>query len=99
MVFNFPQELKKLKIWLLWRLEHDPKTGRDTKIPYSPITGKAGRVNDTSTWGTYEQALEMLQKYNFSGLGVAFSEEFGIIGIDIDKCLDENGQPNEMATS
>jgi primase-polymerase (primpol)-like protein len=32
------------------------------------------------------------------GLGIAFSEEFGIIGIDIDKCLDENGQPNEVAS-
>ena len=51
----YPESLKNLPIWALWRIETDQK-GRPTKVPYSPhYDGKASSTNP-KTWGTFKQA-------------------------------------------
>ena len=94
--FTYPKELAALKNWVCWRIEPDKKSSRDTKVPYSPITGKRASPSNPLTWGTLDDALSCKEKYMFSGIGFVFTSECGIIGIDIDHCL-ENGQPNEVA--
>jgi len=94
---TFPQELAALPNWLCWRSERDDKSHRNTKVPYNPHTGYKALPTDPATWGTLEQALLARGKYLFTGIGFVFTGEFGIIGIDIDNCL-QDGQPNEVAT-
>ncbi len=70
----------KKKIWVTWKAE---KSGnRITKIPYS-LSGKKASSTDASTWST---ALEVTAKTK--NLGIVFSKEENLLGIDIDKCLE-----------
>ena len=45
-----------------------------------------------------EQALQARDKYLFTGIGLMFTEESEIIGLDIDNCL-VNGKPNNIAAA
>ncbi len=93
---NFPKELIALPQWVCWRLEKDNKSGRDMKVPYSPVSGYKASASKADTWGTLDEAIYHKDKYMFSGIGFVFTAECGIIGIDIDHCL-EDGQLNEVA--
>lgn len=93
---DFPSELAALRQWVCWRLEPDKRSGKDAKIPYNPASGRRASSSNPESWGTLEEALLSKEKYLFSGIGFVFTVECGIIGIDIDHCLD-NGTPNEVA--
>ncbi len=93
---TFPKELTALKQWVCWRLEPDKKSGRDTKVPYSPSSRYRASASNPSTWGTLDESVDAKDKYLFNGIGFVFTEECGIIGIDIDHCLID-GQPNDVA--
>ena len=93
---TFPKELTVLKQWVCWRREPDKKSGRDTKVPYSPGSGYRASASNSETWGTIDEAIYSQDKYLFNGIGFVFTNECGIIGIDIDHCLFD-GQPNDVA--
>lgn len=93
---KLPQELQNLRQWVCWRLEQDKRSGRDCKVPYSPNGGRRASPSNPSTWGTLDEALACTEKYLFSGIGFMFTAESGIIGIDVDHCL-EDGKANEIA--
>jgi len=89
---NFPQTLTALDQWVCWRLE-DGK-----KIPYNPHTqGKASSTN-AKTWGDYSFVVAACKAYNYTGLGFVFTKETGIVGIDIDHCI-EDGKLNDVAAA
>ncbi len=84
----FPNNLKKLPVWILWKLEPDQK-GRMTKVPYSAnYDGKASSV-DSSTWTTFEKAFAKYDSHReeYNGLGIVVSEKYRIVFIDIDHCV------------
>ena len=97
--FNFPKDLVDLRQWVCWRPEHDAKYDRDDKVPYSPITRRRASVSNPEVWSSLEVALAYKGKYLFPGVGFVFAAESGIVGIDIDHCLDDDGEPNETATA
>jgi hypothetical protein len=39
MSISFPKELADRKQWICWRLEPNTRDGKDSKIPYNPLTG------------------------------------------------------------
>ena len=95
---HYPRELAALPQWVCWRLEPDPKGGKDTKIPYNPKTGKKASSTNPQTWSTLREALAAAQKYLYTGIGFVFTREGGIVGIDIDHCRDvETGALKETA--
>ena len=65
------------------------------KIPYNPLTGQEAKANDASTWATYEQAERVSHRYQ--GIGREFLKEQGITGIDLDHCIDDQGQLTPFA--
>lgn len=72
--------MKKVANWVCHR----------NKIPIDPNTGQNAKSNDSSTWGTYEQAKAMLESdKSISGLGFMFSNS-PYVGIDIDHCIQNN---------
>lgn len=90
----FPESLKILPIWILWKLEPGSK-GKLTKVPYSAkYDGRASSTNE-NTWDTYENTLRKYKKHSseYDGIGIMLSLNYGIIFIDIDHCVsyDENG--------
>ena len=67
------------------------------KIPIDPKTGNNAKSNDSTTWGTYQQAkLFMEQNKNISGIGFMFSHS-PYVGIDIDHCVDAQGIMSKLA--
>lgn len=91
-----PESLKSRALWVLWRMQK--KDGRETKVPYSAITGRGASSTDPTTWTTYEKALQMLQgSKHYNGLGLMIPEDSGLVFIDVDHCIDAQGNLNEQA--
>lgn len=72
------------KRWVNWKLE--TRGGKTTKLPYSPQTGKLASSTNGKTWATYEDAIK-----KFNQIGIVFTPEQDLLGIDIDHCV-ESGQ-------
>lgn len=86
-----PQELKELPQWVCWRLVDDlEKPGKKKKIPIDPRTGDPARSNDPATWASYEDAVAGKERFRADGIGIMFAN--GIFGIDLDHCIDKEGQ-------
>jgi putative DNA primase/helicase len=77
-VENIPDELRRVAQWVCW-------VGSD-KIPKNPHTGKNAKSNDSSTWGTFEEAINACIEYHFDGLGFMFAPPY--FGVDLDHCID-----------
>ena len=83
-----------------WRKEH--RNGTDTKVPYTPTSGNRAKSNDVKTFCYFEQALTAYNnsqntKHPYSGLGICVDGNIG--AIDIDHCLDADGNLNDVATA
>lgn len=76
---NIPKSLRKLKQWVCWK--------NVDKVPKNPHTGGNAKSNDSSTWGTYEEAINACEKFGFDGIGFEFAN--GYFGVDLDHCLDK----------
>lgn len=63
-----------------------------SKVPYSPNGGMA-RSNDRNTFSSFTFTLSRLA--GFDGIGIGMFDGFG--GIDIDRCIDENGVLSDEA--
>lgn len=88
-----PAELKALRRWVVWRA--GVRGDKVTKIPFS-IHGFKARSNDPATWATFDQVLKIYEAGRCDGVGFVFSLEDDIVGIDLDKCV-ENGVANPQA--
>jgi putative DNA primase/helicase len=86
---NLPEEMKVRPQWVNWRRE---KRGGDlTKVPYTPGTERRASSTDLMTWGTFEEALASLDR--FDGIGFMFCSGDSYTAVDLDKCVDpETGE-------
>lgn len=90
------QELINLNQWVMWKLT--PVEGRDkpTKVPYS-ITGNKASSTDPNSWCDYYTALAMSKAMNMDGVGFVFSSSDPYFFIDVDNCIDANGNKSPLA--
>ena len=84
---SLPDDLKHLDRWLLWKVEQ--RKGKSTKVPYQANDNLASST-DASTWTTFGKAVAAFERGGFAGLGLVFNGD-GIIGVDLDKVIDEAG--------
>ena len=87
-----PEALKSAKKWIL----HDEKK--------QPFSGKAfnNRIinpTDAREWTSYGEALQKLENTDFAGLGFVLSDDDNIICIDLDGCINENGDISDFAAA
>ena len=80
-VENIPQALKDQRSWVTWRLEREGE--RSVKPPYNPRTSQKAKSNDSSTWGSFGEALGALAE-GYDGIGFELAPP--IVGIDLDGC-------------
>jgi putative DNA primase/helicase len=89
---EIPEELKITNQWVAWK--EFMKNGKMKKMPIDPATGKTARVNDPSTWGSFDEAVACFKDQDLSGIGFVFTKEDPFVGIDFDKCfIDETLLP------
>ncbi len=88
-------ELQAHPNWVCWRREE--RNGKITKIPYNVHTGTRAKSDDATTWTTYREAREALQRQanTYDGLGYMF--DGSITGVDLDHCIDEHGNVDAWA--
>jgi putative DNA primase/helicase len=85
---NIPEELKLRPQWVVWQAVGE----KPDKVPYSPKTGRKASSTDLLTWGTFEEALEAYENGEYAGLGFVFSSADPYTGVDLDDCVDEDGE-------
>jgi hypothetical protein len=61
-----------------------------TKIPYR-VDGRRASSTNPRDWGEIDKAQRALRTGDYSGLAFAFFAEDGLVGIDLDDCLDHHG--------
>src|SRR5947209_7252622 len=66
--------------------------GTFKKPPYNPTTHNLAQVDNARTWGTLNQALRALATGYFHGMGFVFSKDDPFSGIDLDDCVEKNGE-------
>jgi putative DNA primase/helicase len=87
-VENIPEQLKTRPQWVVWKaVGHKPD-----KVPYSARTGRKASSTDLLTWGTFEEALQAYESGEYAGVGFVFSSADPYTGIDLDDCVDGDGE-------
>lgn len=95
---NIPPELKQATNWVCWRAETKEAGKPQSKIPYDAKTQNSrAKSTDPSTWCSFEEAVtayeERLGEQNpFTGIGFVLSADNRIAGVDIDDCIDTDGE-------
>jgi hypothetical protein len=89
-VENIPQCLRDLPQWVCWRyVERD---GKKTKVPVCVASGLNASSTDSATWTTFDAAHEAYQRSShLVGVGFVFTKDAPFAGVDLDRCLDEQG--------
>jgi putative DNA primase/helicase len=85
---NIPEGLKARPQWVVWRAVGD----KPDKVPYSARTGRKASSTDLMTWSTFEEAFQAYESGQFAGVGFVFSSADPLTGIDLDDCVDEEGE-------
>ena len=94
---DIPSELKFNALWCCWKLT------QNGKIPFDLNNGKYAKSNDPSTFVSYPVLLNHIHQYlkydengkQLGGVGLGIFRGFS--AIDIDHCVDEEGNISEMA--
>ena len=86
-------ELQARPQWVCWRREE--RQGRFTKVPYNARTGKRAASDTPATWSSYDQAVRALRTDTYLGLGYVFHRDY--TGIDLDHCVNSDGQIDSWA--
>lgn len=79
-------ELKAIPQWVGWKEEK--RGDKLTKVPKNPRTGKNARSNDPKTWTDAATAWRAAKQHGWDGMGFVFTIKAGIVGIDLDDCLE-----------
>lgn len=86
-----PSMLKKAARWAPWRAKWSPKRGKWDKIPCYPTAPFYGiSTAKPERWTSFDAALVGLagEPDRFAGLGYCMTGAHGIVGIDLDGCID-----------
>ncbi|MFM9958746.1 MAG: hypothetical protein ACKVZJ_11775 [Phycisphaerales bacterium] len=86
-----PSHLRSIPNWLLWRYES--RQGRDTKVPYSALTGSICDATNPASWSGYDAAVAAFRSApgRFSGVGFSLPPDRSMTAIDIDECFGPDG--------
>lgn len=79
-----PDDLAELDRWGVWLMENEDK------VPYRSSSGGRASSTDPRHWGPLELARRAIAIRKYTGLAFAFFREDGLVGIDLDNCLDRD---------
>jgi putative DNA primase/helicase len=92
---NIPEEMKSIKQWVCYKAM--PRGNKITKVPVNPINGTPIDSNKEDNWLDFEQAIHYTGNNVVTGIGFVFTDKDDFVGIDIDACVDEVGQFNQVS--
>ncbi|MGK9052134.1 phage/plasmid primase, P4 family [Neorhizobium petrolearium] len=97
--------LAALPRWVGWKEERrDGQPDRKpAKVPYNPVTRKAAKPDDPTTWATRAKAdawAKRTVKGGRGGVGIMLGQLPGgtvLAGLDLDSCFSASGEPERWA--
>lgn len=94
--FQVPDDLSELDRWVLWRDE--ARAGRRAKVPRQ-VSGDLASSIDPRTWNTLEAVLAAWRAdpQCYAGVGWVFEKSAQFVGVDLDDCLDVEGDVKPWA--
>lgn len=96
---NVPDELKKLPYWGVYftTAPKDPKKTKRDKVIISAVDGHWAKANNPSMWTDFDTAMKYALATDKEGLSLLLTKESGLTCIDLDECIDSEGQYNDVA--
>ncbi len=85
---SISEELRVRPQWVVWKAVGD----KPDKVPYSARSGRRASSTDLLTWSTFQDVLEAYENGDYAGVGFVFSSADPYTGIDLDRCVDEDGK-------
>lgn len=84
-------ELAKYRQFVCWK--RVSRGGKETKVPINARTGSTASVTNPDSWCWFSDAWHRCESMDdVDGVGFVFTANDPFVGIDIDHCLDEEGQ-------
>ncbi len=94
---NVPEEMLKKPNWVVVRTRENKDTGRLDKFLVNPHTGKFAESDNPETWADFDTACKYAKEQGGVCLAYALDGKDGIACIDLDGCMQENGDFSEIA--
>lgn len=97
---NIPGEMRQLSQWVCWRPEAR-EGSKPAKVPINPKTGGNADVTNTETWCSLTDAENhfVVNQGRITGIGFVFKQSGPFVGIDLDGCIEGNGELDEFAAN
>ena len=99
-VANVPEEMKALPNWVAYKsASSKTKPGKYDKQLINPnhqMETIWAKSNDSSTWTTYDKAMEFAIRKKCTGVAFALQKELNICCVDLDHCM-VDGKMNDSA--
>lgn len=92
-----PDVMKNRPNWAIVRTRENEETGRLEKFLVDCHTGKFARSDDPSTWTDYNSACEYAKDNGGVTLAYALDGKDNLCCIDLDKCIDNDGNYSGFA--
>lgn len=93
---NVPEEMKNRPNWVAITT-FEKENGKLGKRPIDCNTGKYASDNDSATWADFDTACKFARENGLVTLAYALDGEDKIACIDLDGCMQENGDFTELA--
>lgn len=94
---NVPEEMRNKPNWVVVRTRENEETGRLDKFLINPHTGKFAESDNPETWTDFDTACKYAKENGGVCLAYALDGKDGIACIDLDGCMEENGDFSEIA--
>jgi predicted P-loop ATPase len=85
------ERMSRAQRWVPWTLKNVPGRPKPSKVPI-------GHSNKPESWTFYQAARVVLEDKKIAGLGFQMYGRPGVVGIDIDNCIEGPGKYNALAT-
>ncbi|MBB1161478.1 AAA family ATPase [Aquariibacter albus] len=89
---GIPLALRQHRRWAPWRAVWAPRRGKWDKVPCAPA-GYGLSTAKPERWLTFDEALAAVQSRPdlFAGLGYLMTGAHGVVGLDLDRCIEPDG--------
>ena len=94
---SIPDEMKEKPNWVVLRTKYNEEKGKIEKFLIDCHTNKFARSDDPTTWTDYESACKFASEHGGVTLAYALDGQDGLACIDLDHCIDDNGNYSDLA--
>lgn len=89
-----PAAMKARRQFVVWR--DIIRDGKSTKVPFQ-TNGRPAKTNDPATWNTFDQVMAAYGRGGYAGIGYVFANDDPFAGVDLDGCIDADGNLADWA--